>query len=250
MNAIKDLILKMADDALIIGHRNSEWTGLGPTLEEDISFSSIAQDKLGHALQLYTILHEDHEEQNPDLLAFTRKAEDFRCCQYVEMPIGAYDFSLIRQFLFDHAEYNRYQMLSNSSNNRLAALSQKIKGEIKYHVLHADTWVIQLGNGTTESHDRLQKALTDSMPLALGIFEKSAFEAELIRNNIFEGEDALRERWLGSITPILQKAGLELPDISTIEPAYGGRKGQHTGHLKPLLDEMGEVLNTDPTASW
>src|SRR3990170_4870870 len=98
--AIKNLLFKIADDQLIIGHRNSEWTGLGPTLEEDISFSSIAQDKLGDALQLYTILHQEFGEKDPDSLAFLRDVKDFRCCRFVELPIGEYNFRLIRHFLF------------------------------------------------------------------------------------------------------------------------------------------------------
>src|SRR5665213_3384370 len=112
--AIKDLLYKMADDALIIGHRNSEWTGIGPMLEEDLAFSSMAQDKMGHALALYKILHEVLGEEDPDKVAFLREGSKFKCCQFVELPIGEYDFSLIRHFLFDHAEAIRYEMLAGS----------------------------------------------------------------------------------------------------------------------------------------
>ena len=135
--AITELLLKMADDALIIGHRNSEWTGLGPMLEEDIAFSSMAQDKLGHALGLYTLLHEHFNMPDVDTLALKRKAEDRKCCQLVELPIGGYDFSLVRQFLFDHAEMLRYQYLQQSSFEPLAQFAAKVRGEIKYHILHS-----------------------------------------------------------------------------------------------------------------
>src|ERR1051326_7324009 len=101
--AIKELILKMADDALIIGHRNSEWTGIGPILEEDIAMSSMAQDKIGHALALYKILHEHFGDSDPDPLAFRRAEKDFKCCHLVEFPIGEYDFTTVRHFLFDNA---------------------------------------------------------------------------------------------------------------------------------------------------
>ena len=104
----------MADDQLIIGHRNSEWTGLGPMLEEDIAFSSIAQDKIGQSLALFNILHELGEAA-PDAAAFTRNADKFKCCQLVEYPIGEYEFSLMRNFLFNHAEYIRYEALADSS---------------------------------------------------------------------------------------------------------------------------------------
>src|SRR5687768_6435949 len=114
-SGLKDLLFKMADDALIIGHRNSEWTGIGPMLEEDMAFSSMAQDKIGHAIALYNILHEVLGEADPDTLGFKREAKQFKCCQFVELPIGEYDFSLIRHFLFDHAEWLRYGMLASSS---------------------------------------------------------------------------------------------------------------------------------------
>jgi ring-1,2-phenylacetyl-CoA epoxidase subunit PaaC len=127
MSGIKDLLFKMADDALIIGHRNSEWTGIGPVLEEDLAFSSMAQDKIGHAFALYTILHESFGEAEPDTLAFKRTEKEFKCCQLVELPIGEYDFSLMRHFLFDHAESLRYEMLANSSFQPLAQLAKKSK---------------------------------------------------------------------------------------------------------------------------
>src|SRR6185312_14195972 len=110
MQAAKELILKMADDALIMGHRNSEWTGIGPILEEDIAFSSMAQDKVGHALALYTILHEQFGDPHPDALAFGRNEKEFRCCHLVGFPIGEYDFTTARHFLFNHAEIIRYEL--------------------------------------------------------------------------------------------------------------------------------------------
>ncbi|HRG87370.1 MAG TPA: phenylacetate-CoA oxygenase subunit PaaC, partial [Chitinophagales bacterium] len=135
-DAIKNLLFKMADDALVIGHRNSEWTGIGPMLEEDLAFSSMAQDKIGHAQALYTILNQVFGEADADTLAFKREENTFKCCQFVELPIGEYDFSIVRQFLFDHAELLRYDMLTQSSFQPVAQLAKKVKGEIKYHVMH------------------------------------------------------------------------------------------------------------------
>lgn len=248
--ALKDLLYRMADDALIIGHRNSEWTGLGPTLEEDIAFSSIAQDKLGHALALYTLLNELGEGV-ADTIAFTRDEKDMRCCHLVEYPIGDYAFSLVRHFLFDTAERVRYSMLEQSSYEPLAQLARKVKGEIKYHLFHANTWVEQLGgNGNEESASRMQAALNICYPLALGIFEQSNVEQELINEGIFAGEDALKSQWLQTISPILEKAKLTLPSSFDETSAMGGRKGFHTEHLQPLLDEMTSVFRIDPSAEW
>ncbi|MDW8273614.1 MAG: 1,2-phenylacetyl-CoA epoxidase subunit PaaC [Chitinophagales bacterium] len=249
-DALKDLIFKMADDALIIGHRNSEWTGIGPMLEEDLAFSSMAQDKIGHSLALYRILQEHLDQPDPDTLAFKRPARDFKCCQFVELPIGEYDFSLVRHFLFDSAELIRYEMLSHSSFSPLAQLASKIKSEIKYHVMHADTLLKQLGRGSEEANARLQSALNYSWPYALGIFEESQFENNLIASGIFEGEKVLRERWLERISAIVQAAGLVLPEIEEHKIVYGGRKGFHSEYLQPLLDEMTEVTSSDPEAVW
>ncbi len=249
MLATKELLYKMADDALILGHRNSEWTGLGPMLEEDISFSSMAQDKLGHSLALYSLLHELGEAE-PDTVAFTRNAPQFHCCQLVELPTEEYEYALIRHLLFDHAESLRYEALATSSYEPLAKVARKFKGELKYHVLHANTWLKQLGSATEESIGRLQAALDEMLPYALGIFELSPYEQELIDGGVFIGETALRARWLTSITAVLEKTALETPDLLTIAPVMGGRRGEHTEHLQPLLEEMSAVFRLDPSADW
>lgn len=247
---IKDLLFKMADDALIIGHRNSEWTGIGPFLEEDLAFASMAQDKIGHAQALFQIIHDVLGEEDADKLAFMRSEKDFRSCHFVELPIGEYDFSLMRQFLFDHAEMLRYEMLLSSSFEPLARLAAKVRGEIKYHVMHADAFVRQLAVGNEESHARMQQALNFAMPFALGIFEKSEFEDLLISNGIFGGEDALREKWLAKVSAILSEAGLQVPEVHESAIVNGGRRGYHSKFLEPLLDEMTEVVKSDPEAEW
>ncbi len=249
-NALKDLLYKMADDALIIGHRNSEWTGIGPMLEEDLAFSSMAQDKIGHAQALYQILHEVLGEDTPDKIAFQRDESKFKCCQFVELPIGEYDFSIVRHFLFDHAEAVRYEMLATSSFTQLALLAKKIKGEIKYHTMHADTFITQLSRGNEESKARIQSALNYAFPYALGIFEKGDYEKELIADGIFAGEDELKRKWYEKLEPVITAAGLQLPRVDEAKVVYGGRKGFHSEYLKPLLDEMCEVVRTDPEAEW
>lgn len=249
VEGLKDMLYRMADDLLIIGHRNSEWTGLGPVLEEDIAFSSMAQDKIGQSHAIFEILHEMGESE-PDTVAFTRNDNQFHCCHLVEMPMGEYDFSLVRHFFYDHADALRFDMLSNSIFEPLAMVAKKFRGEIKYHTMHADTWIMQLANGNEESKARIQSAINAAFPLALGIFEPSDYEAELIEANIFGGENALQEKWYAKVSAVVQAAGLSIPAISDVTPAYGGRKGYHTEHLQPLLDEMTEVFRIDPGADW
>jgi ring-1,2-phenylacetyl-CoA epoxidase subunit PaaC len=246
--AIQELITKMADDELIIGHRNSEWTGLGPVMEEDIAFSSMAQDKIGHAWALYRILEEYFHGPDPDQFAFMRAAAEFKCSHLVEMPIGAYDFSLMRHFLFDHAETVRYRSLLQSSFAPLRQLAGKVRGELKYHTLHADAWMIQLCTAGAESKAVMQAAMDNCFALAAGLFEPGPADELLAAEQVYPGEATLYGEWLSDIVPVLEKAGLVLPGISA--PVYGGRTGQHTPHLQQLLNEMGEVFRLDPQATW
>jgi len=247
--ALKELLYKMADDLLILGHRNSEWTGFGPLLEEDIAFSSMAQDKIGQSHALYNILN-TLGERDPDTVAFTRHASQFHNCLLVELPNGEYDFSLIRHFLYDTAEVIRFEMLSNSSFQPLADLSKKIRAELRYHTLHANTWMKQLGSATEESISRLQKSLDYAMPYALGMFEESPYERELIADGIFNGEQVLKERWMKKVEEIISQTNLILPDWKVVQPVFSGRLGKHSEHLQPLLDEMSEVFRIDPSAEW
>jgi ring-1,2-phenylacetyl-CoA epoxidase subunit PaaC len=246
---LKELLYKMADDQLIIGHRNSEWTGFGPLLEEDIAFSSMAQDKIGHSLALYSILHE-LGESDPDTVAFTRNANQFHNSIFTELPNQEYDFSLVRHFLYDTAEALRFELLTNSTCEPLAQVARKVRGELRYHTLHAKTWMKQLGSATEESVGRLQKSLEQAMPYALGMFEESPYENEIIEAGIFEGEKKLKELWMAKVEETISQTSLHLPDWKIVQPITGGRIGKHTEHLQPLLDEMSEVFRIDPGAEW
>jgi ring-1,2-phenylacetyl-CoA epoxidase subunit PaaC len=249
IEALKELLYKVADDQLIIGHRNSEWTGLGPLLEEDIAFSSMAQDKIGQSEHLYNLLNQ-LGEADADTIAFTRNAPQFHNCHFTELPIGEYDFSLMRHFLFDFAELFRFEALANSSYQPLAQVAKKFKGEIKYHTMHANTWVFQLGHGNEESNERMQNVLNKYWDIALGMFEEGPAEDLLISEGIFIGEKALRAKWLEAVVPLLEKSNLTIPAENTWKPCNGGRTGEHTAHLQPLLDEMTEVYVIDPSADW
>lgn len=247
--ALKDLLYKMADDLLILGHRNSEWTGFGPLLEEDIAFSSMAQDKIGQSHALFQMLQQ-LGEQAPDTVAFTRNATQFHNCILVELPNKEYDFSLIRHFLFDTADALRWEALTKSAYEPLAQLARKIEGELRYHTLHANTWVKQLGSATDESRSRLQRSLKEALPYALGIFEESPHEAALIAEGIFVGEKALIKPWQSQVEKILSDTQLDQPDWKIITPVLGGRAGKHSEYLQPMLDEMSEVFRIDPAAEW
>jgi ring-1,2-phenylacetyl-CoA epoxidase subunit PaaC len=156
-------LLAMADDELVLAHRNSEWTGHAPILEEDIAFSNIAQDELGHAGLFYNIIQALTEEV-PDQLVFFREAAEFRNVQMVELPKGDWAFSMVRQYLFDAFEMVRATQLVNSSYRPLADVAAKIRQEELYHYRHTSNWVHRLGLGTEESHGRMQTALDQLWP--------------------------------------------------------------------------------------
>jgi ring-1,2-phenylacetyl-CoA epoxidase subunit PaaC len=250
IEAIKDLLYRIADDDLILGHRQSEWTGIGPILEEDIAFSSMAQDEIGHAQAYYVILHELFGEANPDALAFGRKAGDFRCCQLVEYPIGDYAFSLVRHVLYDVAEGIRLEALTQSSFRPLAELAKKLAREERYHYLHGTTWLKQLGKATQEANQNLQAAIDFAYPRALALFEPTAEDAAIVADGLQVSEAELEKRWVDAVGHLLAESGLRVPAVADKTAHYGGRQGRHTEHLDKLLAEMDEVFAIDPAAIW
>ena len=248
--AIKDLMYRLADDELIIGHRNSEWTGIGPILEEDIAFSSMAQDEIGHAHAFYTLLHEILGEPEPDQIGFNRPAEQFRSCHLTEQPIGDYAFSLVRHACYDVAEAVRFENLRQSSFRPLAELAKKLSREEKYHQLHAMTWVRQLGNATEESNRRLQEALNVAYPMAFGLFEPSDMDEVIAAEGLQAREAELEAQWVEEMEKLITESGLKVPEVKDKTVHYGGRRGKHTPHLQPLLNEMTEVFAIDTEANW
>lgn len=269
--ALIDLLYRLGDDSLVIGHRNSEWTGLGPILEEDIAFSSMAQDKMGHALAFYNLLHA-LGEPDPDQIAYARGAAQYRCCSLVALDCisleggektpdlknnperdrllsrGDWAQSLARQFLFSEADAVRMSALEGSAYEPLAQLARKLRGELKYHTMHGRLLMERLGRATEESRGRLQSAVEFMWPHALGMFEPTEGDGALAEAGICPTESALRERWGGVVDETMAKAGLTIP--SGAKPYYGGRKGRHPPQLAALLDSMQQVNRLDPAAAW
>src|SRR3972149_8656737 len=203
--ALKELLFRLADDEVIIGHRNTEWTGLGPIVEKDIALASKAQDELGHA-QIYYSLLPDLGEADPDRLAFLRDASAFHCAQLVELPKSDWAFSVARQFLYDAAETVRLAALSRSAYAPLAQAARKFAGEEKYHFMHGKTWVTQLGRATGESRARLQAALDQAFPYALGLFETTDADAAIVAEALQAPEAELKQEWLAVIHPLPAEA--------------------------------------------
>ncbi|MCG3138908.1 MAG: 1,2-phenylacetyl-CoA epoxidase, subunit C [Phycisphaerae bacterium] len=248
-------LLAMADDKLFLGHRNSDWTGLGPFLEEDIAFSNLAQDELAHAQEIYRLIVrlEKNGAMEPlatNQLAFGRPAEQRYNAQLVELPDDFnWAIAITRQWLFDHYDQLRLTHLQNSGYRPLADLSGKMLQEVNFHVEYFDGWMEKLGNGTTLSLERLQAALQLLWPAALALFEPIADQARLRQAGwVPLDEQKMCNLWRERLTTVMSKARLVMPRDST--DFHGGRKGEHSSHLAELISEMSEVFQVEPEAAW
>ena len=249
-------ILAMADDELMLGHRSAEWTGYAPILEEDIAFSNIAQDELGHSLLWYT-LYEESTKKSPDAMAFNRNWQDFTCCRLVTYPKGDFAYTIVRQYLFDEAEQIRLSSFVASSFTTFRDIAGKILREEAYHIMHVKGLLTRLGDATEESHQRMQSAVDSAFPQALGIFEKLEGEDDLATTGVFPGNVALEQEWLKRVVPVLTSASLVVPvNMSNgntavqCKPDLGGRKRSHSEHLQQLVDDLQQVYRIAPEAKW
>lgn len=244
--ALARKLLAMADDELILGHRNSEWTGHAPILEEDIAFANIAQDEIGHAVIWYT-LHQDLTGKTPDQLAFFRDTSAYRCTQFVELPKGDWAVTILRQYLFDTWEMLNLTRLQNSQYQPIAAAAAKMRPEELYHYRHTQTWMKRLGLGTDESNRRMQNALNMLWPYVQQLFVLLPDEMALVSAEIVPDPVELHEAWQGIVHPFLVEIGLKRP-FDTTPPTTQRR--DHTPHLTTLLTEMQSVARMEPNAEW
>jgi ring-1,2-phenylacetyl-CoA epoxidase subunit PaaC len=243
---LAEVILAMADDELILAHRNSEWTGHSPILEEDIAFSNIAQDEMGHATLWYRIVSEITGEK-PDELVFFRDSLAYRNVQMVEMPNGDWAYSMMRQYLFDAYERVWLSGLVESTYNVIAEVGNKIWHEEIYHYRHTSNWIKRLGLGTVESNKRCQAALDQLWPYAFQLFRSIPEEHLIIEPGYIPDGAHTREAWLMLVLPFLEESGLKVAD--EFAPVEFPRT-EHTEHLDRLLSEMQEVARLDPEAEW
>jgi ring-1,2-phenylacetyl-CoA epoxidase subunit PaaC len=249
-SALADYLLGLADDELVLAHRDSEWTGHAPILEEDIAFSNLALDELGHASLWYArcaeLRGEDPEIQ-PDQLVFQRGPADFRNVQLVELPNGDWAFSMLRQYLFDAAEAARLERLASSRHTPTAETAAKIRQEERYHLRHTAAWVRRLGQGTEESNHRMQTALDSLFPYALQLFQLQEEQAGLAVQGLVPAEAEVRIDWEARVREHLEGSDLRLPPAAN-PPAVS--RTEHTAHLAELLAIMQEVARSDVKAAW
>jgi ring-1,2-phenylacetyl-CoA epoxidase subunit PaaC len=244
--ALTQKLLFLADDELILAHRNSEWTGHGPILEEDIAFTNIALDEMGHAATWHR-LHQELTGEDVDTAVFFRNPAAYRNVQLVELPNGDWAFSMLRQYLFDVYEMLHLAQLAASHYRPLAEAATKIRIEEIYHLRHTAAWVTRLGLGTAESHQRMQAALDTLWPYAQQLFVDMPEDDELAEMGTAVLPSSLLEEWQHLTTTHLTQAELTIP-IDHTPPATA--RTHHTEHLTHLLAEMQSVARQYPEAKW
>ncbi len=250
--ALLELLLSVADDKLMLGHRNSDWTGLGPILEEDIAFSSLAQDEIAHAQALYELAATvDEHQRSADALAFARSPGEYRCAQIVELQDEFnWATALARQLFCDHFDHLRLGRLSESSFTPLAQLAKRLGAEEQVHVEHSDAWVMRLGRGDAESNARMQAALDALAPQAVMLFEPVQHIDTLVREGLYPVAGDMFEQWKQEITSVCTAGTLHVELAPPDPTVLGGRQGAHTSELTELLDEMCAVYRLEPDAKW
>lgn len=284
--ALEPVLFSLADDELVIGHRHSEWTGWAPHIEEDIAFSSIAQDEIGHAALFYRLLSEV-VDRSPDELALGRQPSEYRHAIVCERPNRDWAFTVARHFLYESADRLRLESLRACSYKPLAEVVEKILREERYHQLHADAWFRRLAGGPVEARKEFAAAIALVLPEAAGVFENLESESEAIETGIWPSpSEDLMQSWLSEATGTIDLAGLPLTVADTSDermiptssgdlieepegskkkpsllrvngwsipadsPAFGGRYGRHSEDFGALWDDLTKTYREEPSATW
>lgn len=241
--------LRRADDALVLGHRLSEWTGRAPMLEEELALANIGLDLIGQARSLYAYAAEcEAADNDEDKYAYLRDTPQYRNLLLVEQPNGDFAHTIVRQLLYSAFADPYWRAMTRSADATLAAIAAKSEKESTYHLRHASEWLIRLGDGTPESHRRAQEAVDALWPYGGEMFEADASEQALIAEGIAIDPGAVRDTWDATLDRILREATLTRPENGWMQ--RGGRSGRHSEHLGHLLAELQHLQRTYPGASW
>jgi ring-1,2-phenylacetyl-CoA epoxidase subunit PaaC len=247
--ALFTYVLALADDALVLGHRLSQWSGRGPMLEEDIALSNLALDLIGQARLFYAYAGEiEGKGRDEDALAYLRDEHCYSNLLLSEQPNGDFAVTMVRQLLYAAFMRPFLAALGGSRDHRLGAIGAKAEKEMTYHLRHAAEWVIRLGDGTEESHARAATALDELWGYTGELFEMDAGERALVAAGIAVDREALRPSFEATIEAVLCEATLRRPQPRWMQ--RGGRVGQHSEHLGHLLAEMQVLHRAHAGARW
>lgn len=260
-------VLHLADTALILSQRNSEWCGHGPILEQDIAITNISLDLLGQSRNFYQYaaeliktdahlseikasspLERAGGEVTEDSLAYLRKEREFKNLLITELPNGDWGQTILRQFFFSAYQYLLYQQLQNSKDEQLAAIAVKALKEVAYHQRWSSEWVIRLGDGTEESHERMVKAIDTLWTYTGEFFEATSYELLAASEGMGVDIALLKEPWTKKIKEVFEEASLQVPQNTFMQ--IGGKEGKHTEHLGFILTELQYMQRTYPGAEW
>jgi ring-1,2-phenylacetyl-CoA epoxidase subunit PaaC len=242
-------VLRLADANLILAQRLGEWIGHAPALEEDLGLANTALDLMGQARLLLAYAGElEGRGRDEDALAFLRDECEFVNPTLVEQPNGDFAHTMVRQFLFDAWQHELYSGFGKSSDARLAAIAAKALKETRYHLSYSSGWVIRLGDGTEESHARMQRALNTLWPYTNELFATDEVDREMIAAGIAPPMEAMAVAWSARIDTVLAEATLARPPTAGFQ--WFGKHGRHSEHLGYLLAEMQHLPRSHPGASW
>lgn len=238
-----DFTLHLADNALVLGHRNSEWTGHGPILEQDIALSNISLDLIGQARNFYQYAAEQiGNGSSEDSLAYLRGPEEFKNCLLVEQPKGHWGTTILKQFLLSAYVYPLYTVIAEGRDEKLAAIAAKSIKEVTYHLRWSSEWVIRLGQGTEESNAKMQDAADELWRFTEDLVTPAVYDP------FIEKASDIKQLWEQRLKEVMYTASIEMPD--TVEMVTGGKEGRHTSHLFEMLEEMQGLHRAHPGVEW
>ena len=246
--------LFLADSCLILSQRNSEWCGHGPILEQDIALTNIALDTLGQARNFYQhaarLINQrnSNDAATEDSLAYMRNEREFRNLLLTELPNGDWAQTVLRQFLFSVYQQYLFEQLQHSQDAQLAAIAAKALKEVAYHVRWSGEWVIRLGDGTQESHNRMLQATETLWPYTGEMFIAAEDETTLAKEGIAANLSLVQQQWQQKVAAVFEEATLPLPEKVFMQS--GGKQGVHTEHMGYILAEMQYLQRTYPGAEW
>lgn len=248
-NATVDYILQMADNTMILGQRLGEWCGHGPVLEQDIALTNIALDLIGESRVLYQYAAElEGNGKTEDDYPYKRDVRDWKNVLLVEQPNGHFGHTIARQFMFDCYHYYHLKAMTESNDERLAEIAKKTLKEATYHLKYSSEWVIRLGDGTEESHLKMQEAIDDRITYFDEAFIPSQIEKDLMDSGIAVNTEEIKALAWEKLKNVCQQATLQVPEV--VYPQKGGKTGMHSEHLGHILSELQFLQRAYPDSNW
>lgn len=248
-NLLLNYLLQLGDNALVLGQRLAEWCGHGPILEQDMAITNISLDLFGQTRNLFQYAAKvEGKGRTEDDLAFLRDAIHFKNVLLVELPNGDFGRTIVKQFLYDAYNFLNYTALLESTDKQLAAIAEKSLKEVTYHLRFSSEWMIRLGDGTEESHQRMQTALNDLWMYTGELFEMTEVEKELLKTGVSVDLEKLKTDWTKKVHEICNEATLKVPEDTWMQK--GGKTGVHTENLGFLLADMQYLQRAYPGQEW